>query len=156
MLTWLRMLVLKALLTPAGWKNGSDGNAQRHNSVPAARWKLHRVQKQSPRTAFKEDFVRWYWFKWLYWEAKDEMKGLKRQSEIEKQSLRKHEIKESKWIQDLSKEVRCLTGERDGALEEWGWRKVEKLMLMLKADWDASAMIRAIWPRWDELWEGFD
>lgn len=36
MLTWLSMLVMEVPSIPfcgSGWKDGSDGNAQRHNSV---------------------------------------------------------------------------------------------------------------------------
>lgn len=72
-----------------------------------------------------------------------ELEALRRQSELselEKQSLRKQATKESKRIQELSREVSCLKGERDGALEE-----CEKLRLQNSRDEaDAESRLRSI------------
>lgn len=105
---------LKVLLTPAGWKDGSGGNAQDITKF-LQQDESYVESRNSPENrdfsvgTGSSDFTE---------KLKMEMKALKRQSELEKKSLRKQEIKESKWIQDLSKEVSCVTGERDGALEE--------------------------------------
>ncbi|CAN8252696.1 unnamed protein product [Cochlearia groenlandica] len=141
-----------------GWIDGSDGNArlpQRHNSVPATTnghrrsntdWSASSTSdesyiesRNSPENSFRSgtdssDPIE---------RLKTELEALKRQaelSELEKLSLRKQATKESKRIQELSREVSSLKGERDGALEE-----CEKLRLQKSRDEaDSEARMRCI------------
>ncbi|ESQ43294.1 hypothetical protein EUTSA_v10012668mg [Eutrema salsugineum] len=146
----------------SGWMDGSDGNTrlpQRHNSVPASRNGHHRSNtdwsasstsdesyiesRNSPENSFQRGCS-------VVTDSSDpverlkmELEALRRQSELselEKQSLRKQAIKESKRIQELSREVSCLKGERDGAMEE-----CEKLRLQNSRDEaDAESRLRCI------------
>ncbi|CAH2070250.1 unnamed protein product [Thlaspi arvense] len=143
----------------SGWMDGSDGNTrlpQRHNSVPAAKnghrrsntdWSASSTSdesyiesRNSPENSFQRgssdssDPIE---------KLKMELEALKRQSELselEKQALRKQAIKESKRIQELSREVSSLKGERDGAVEE-----CEKLRLQNSRDEaDAESRLRCV------------
>lgn len=144
----------------SGWID--DGNArlpQRHNSVPVTRnghrrsntdWSASSTSDESyveSRTSPENNFQRGFSG---VTESSDpieklkmELEALRRQSELselEKQSLRKQATKESKRIQELSREVSCLKGERDGALEE-----CEKLQLQNSRDEaDAESRLRCI------------
>ncbi|CAL9243221.1 unnamed protein product [Arabidopsis halleri] len=144
----------------SGWID--DGNArlpQRHNSVPATRnghrrsntdWSASSTSdesyiesRNSPENNFQRGFSSVTESSDPIERLKMELEALKRQSELselEKQSLRKQATKESKRIQELSKEVSCLKGERDGALEE-----CEKLRLQNSRDEaDAESRLRCI------------
>ncbi|AED96195.1 Myosin heavy chain-related protein [Arabidopsis thaliana] len=144
----------------SGWID--DGNArlpQRHNSVPATRnghrrsntdWSASSTSdesyiesRNSPENSFQRGFSSVTESSDPIERLKMELEALRRQSELselEKQSLRKQAIKESKRIQELSKEVSCLKGERDGAMEE-----CEKLRLQNSRDEaDAESRLRCI------------
>ncbi|CAH8279356.1 unnamed protein product [Arabidopsis lyrata] len=144
----------------SGWID--EGNArlpQRHNSVPATRnghrrsntdWSASSTSdesyiesRNSPENNFQRGFSSVTESSDPIERLKMELEALKRQSELselEKQSLRKQATKESKRIQELSKEVSCLKGERDGALEE-----CEKLRLQNSRDEaDAESRLRCI------------
>ncbi|KAG7533920.1 NT-type C2 domain [Arabidopsis thaliana x Arabidopsis arenosa] len=144
----------------SGWID--DGNArlpQRHNSVPATRnghrrsntdWSASSTSdesyiesRNSPENNFQRGFSSVTESSDPIERLKMELEALKRQSELselEKQSLRKQATKESKRIQELSKEVSYLKGERDGALEE-----CEKLRLQSSRDEaDAESRLRSI------------
>ncbi|VVB15690.1 unnamed protein product [Arabis nemorensis] len=146
----------------SGWIDGSDGNArlpQRHNSVPATRnghrrsntdWSAsstsdesYTESRNSPENSFQRGSAGGTVSSDPMEKLKMELEALRRQSELselEKQSLRKQAIKESKRIQELSREVSCLKGERDGALEE-----CEKLRLQNSRDEaDAESRLRSI------------
>ncbi|XP_010442752.1 PREDICTED: centromere-associated protein E-like [Camelina sativa] len=145
----------------SGWID--EGNArlpQRHNSVPATKnghrrsntdWSASSTSDESyieSRTSPENNFQRG--FPGVVTESSDpierlkmELEALRRQSELselEKQSLRKQATKESKRIQELSREVSCLKGERDGALEE-----CEKLRVQNSRDEaDAESRLRCV------------
>ncbi|KAL1198339.1 hypothetical protein V5N11_026868 [Cardamine amara subsp. amara] len=146
----------------SGWMDGTDGNArlpQRHNSVPATKnghrrsntdWSASSTSdesyiesRNSPENNFQRGFSGLTESSDPIEKLKMELEALKRQSELselEKQSLRKQAIKESKRIQELSREVSCLKGERDGALEE-----CEKLKLQNSRDEaDAESRLRCV------------
>ncbi|EOA12900.1 hypothetical protein CARUB_v10025874mg [Capsella rubella] len=144
----------------SGWID--EGNArlpQRHNSVPATKnghrrsntdWSASSTSDESyieSRTSPENNFQRGFSG---VTESSDpierlkmELEALKRQSELselEKQSLRKQATKESKRIQELAREVSCIKGERDGALEE-----CEKLRLQISRDEaDAESRLRCV------------
>ncbi|KAF8113495.1 hypothetical protein N665_0049s0011 [Sinapis alba] len=142
--------------------DGSDGNAslpQRHNSVPATKnghrrsntdWSASSTSdesyiesRNSPENSFQRGYSIGTDSSDPVEKLKMELEALRRQSELselEKQSLRKQAVKESKRIQELSKEVSCLKGERDGALEE-----CEKLRLEKSRDEaDAESRLRCV------------
>lgn len=142
--------------------DGTDGNArlpQRHNSVPATKnghrrsntdWSASSTSdesyiesRNSPENSFQRGFSSVTESSDPIEKLKMELEALRRQSELselEKQSLRKQATKESKRIQELSREVSSLKGERDGALEE-----CEKLRLQISRDEaDAESRLRCI------------
>uniref|UniRef100_A0A1J3FI41 C2 NT-type domain-containing protein n=1 Tax=Noccaea caerulescens TaxID=107243 RepID=A0A1J3FI41_NOCCA len=146
----------------SGWMDGSDGKArlpQRHNSVPTTTnghrrsntdWSASSTSdesyiesRNSPENSFQRGLSCGTDPSDPIEKLKMELEALKRQSELselEKQSLRKQAIKESKRIQELSREVSSLKGERDGALEE-----CEKLRLQKsREEADAESRLRCI------------
>ncbi|CAA7059597.1 unnamed protein product [Microthlaspi erraticum] len=142
----------------SGWMEGNARLPQRHNSVPAATnghrrsntdWsdstsdESYIESRNSPENSFQRGLSCGADPSDPIEKLKMEVEALKRQSELselEKQSLRKQAIKESKRIQELSREVSSLKGERDGALEE-----CEKLRLQKsREEADAESRLRFI------------
>ncbi|KAJ0234986.1 hypothetical protein HA466_0270840 [Hirschfeldia incana] len=144
----------------SGWMDGSDARLpQRHNSVPATNnghrrsntdWSASSTSDESYIESSKHSPENNTFQRGFSTDSSDpveklkmELEALRRQSELselEKQSLRKQAVKESKRIQELSKEVSFLKEERDGAVEECEKLRMEKS----RDEADAESRLRCV------------
>ncbi|XP_013620851.1 PREDICTED: myosin-7 [Brassica oleracea var. oleracea] len=150
----------------SGWMDGSDGNPrlpQRHNSVPATKnghrrsntdWSASSTSdesyvesRNSPENSFQRGLSLGTDSTDPVEKLKMELEALRRQSELselEKQSLRKQAVKESKRIQELSKEVGLLKEECEKLRVEKSRDEADAESRMRCVSEDSSNMIEEI------------